>query len=294
MALSTSIKELFNKALWPIGFKVGTTLVDNRETARLEDLTQAGHWEAAKYTSGIVLDGARQFRFLEEVVKPYQSGYVSMPMDPNGASGEYYLNNAFFGGVDAEVLYAAVRHYKPHTVFEIGSGFSTQISRKAIIDGKLDTRLVSVDPGSSIYIDSIVDERLASRVEKLAASDIYGRLRPGDILFIDSSHVITSGGDISFLFLEVLPNLAEGVIVHVHDIFMPFEYPKDWVVTDRRGYNEQYLVHAFLCFNPAFEILWLSNFMWRQHQPEVTKVLPRGATPRAVPSSLWMMRVNGH
>ncbi len=109
---------------------------------------------------------------------------------------------------------------------------------------------------------------------------------PNDILFIDCSHTTTPSGGASFLFLEVIPRLRPGVLVHVHDMFLPLEYPMEWIINYQWGWSEQYLVQALLCDNQRLEILWPAYYMWRVHQREVLAVIP--ALPEALPTSLWM------
>ena len=99
----------------------------------------------------------------------------------------------------------------------------------------------------------------------LKLSKILDLLSAGDILFIDSSHTVTTGGDVPYLFLEILPRLNPGVLIHIHDIFLPFDYPEQWVLEDW-GWTEQYLVHAFLSYNQTFEILWPASYVWEHHR----------------------------
>ena len=92
----------------------------------------------------------------------------------------------------------------------------------------------------------------------------------------------------SFLFLEVIPRLRPGVLIHIHDMFLPFEYPTDWVIKHRWGWNEQYLVYALLCDSHRLEVLWPAYYMWRNHRDQVREVIP--SKPDAVPSSLWLLK----
>ena len=112
--------------------------------------------------------------------------------------------------------------------------------RQAITDGPLSTRLVSIDPVPRREIAQHADEVIVDRVETLDPSFILSRLQRNDFLFIDSSHEIKTGNDVLYLYLRILPSLAPGVIVHMHDIFLPFEYPKEWIVQNRWLWGEQY------------------------------------------------------
>jgi hypothetical protein len=120
-------------------------------------------------------------------------------------------------------------------------------------------------------------------------SIIFDSLEEGDLLFIDSSHQIVTGGDVPYLFLEVLPRLKKGVLVHIHDVFLPFDYPEEPVLSGW-GWGEQYLVHAFLAFNEVFQILWPARYVWGYRQDEVLDVIPADVNVFP-PSSLWLERV---
>jgi hypothetical protein len=115
-------------------------------------------------------------------------------------------------------------------------------------------------------------------------------LRANDILFIDSSHVLKIGSDVHYLFLHILPRLNPGVIVHIHDIFLPAEYPKDWVMDHLRFYNEQYLLQAFLTYNSAFEILWAGAYMHLKHPDQLRDAIKSYASNYHCPGSVWMRR----
>ncbi|MGI8893260.1 MAG: class I SAM-dependent methyltransferase, partial [Bacteroidia bacterium] len=152
------------------------------------------------------------------------------------------------------------------------------------------SRIVCIDPQPRVEILTHADEHFAFYVEDLDAGKILNKIKSGDILFIDSSHVVATGGDVNFLFLEILPQLPAGVFIHIHDIFFPFDYPEEWVINERWGWNEQYLVHAFLMFNDTFEIIWPSHYMWVKHKDKINKSF-RPAVNNYKPSSLWIKKI---
>ena len=117
------------------------------------------------------------------------------------------------------------------------------------------------------------------------------QLARNDILFIDSSHVVRIGGDVLYELLEILPQLAVGVVVHLHDIFMPAEYPKNWVLKNKRFWSEQYLLQAFLAFNKDFEVLWGSSYMHLMHPEMLEAAFPSYRRDRWWPASFWIRRV---
>jgi hypothetical protein len=289
--LSTNIRVAVNSVLKNVGLKVETTRAETAETLRLEKLKSARHWDTPKYSAGVNLNSKSLQSFLTSTVAQYTDRYAEFQLDDDPTGKAPCLNNEYFGGIDSEVLYAVVSRNRPKTIIEVGSGYSTRVIAKAIADQGLTTKLISIDPFPRAPVAGIANERLSCMVEALPATSFADQLSSGDILFIDSSHTVTTGGDVPFLFLEVLPRLAQGVIVHIHDVFLPFDYPKEWIVDFRWRWTEQYLVHAFLCNNSAFEIIWASQYMWREFKQDVLHVIPRGATA-PLPTSLWLKRIN--
>ena len=288
-AFSTRVKLLLNRLLDPVGLQVGTTVALRAEQQRLQRLQAHGHWRQAKYDQGLKFDPDRCLQFLRETCLPYKAAYSKFPQLPNGDDQAFYLKNGYFRGVDAELLYSVIRHAKPKRIVEVGSGFSTRLIARALSDEGLAGKIISIDPSPRTRLDGHASEHIASNVEDLDPKSIIDLLNQGDLLFIDSSHRITTGGDVPFLFLEILPRLKQGVLIHVHDMFMPFDYPEEPVLS---GWNwtEQYLVHAFLSFNEAFEILWPARYMWANHQRAILDVIPADLSVYP-PSSLWLEKV---
>ena len=288
-AFSTRVRLQLNALLRPVGLQVGTTVALRREQERLDRLQESGHWKKAQYDQGLKFEPQRYLTFLQETCLPYKGDYSKFARDSNGDGEEFYLENGYFRSVDAEMLYSVVRQKKPRRIIEIGSGFSTRLMALAIREGKLETSIVSIDPSPRVEVDGFVNQHIQSVVEHLDPATIVDSLAEGDLLFIDSSHQVVTGGDVPYLFLEVLPRLKKGVLVHIHDIFLPFEYPEEAVLPGW-GWAEQYLVHAFLAFNEVFQILWPARYMWEYHQDEVLEVIPADVTVFP-PSSLWLEKV---
>jgi predicted O-methyltransferase YrrM len=290
LALSTRIKDGLNAVLKIAGLQLGTTREQNQETVRLRQLVERGQWSAPRYSSGLRLAPDHYHEFLDTVCSSYRPNFPERP--PEAASGNeaFYLNNGWFESVDAEVLYSIIRRFKPAHIVEVGSGFSTRAMRRAILDGSLHTRLTSIDPIPRVDVASFADEEIRTPVETLEVSRLVELLQSNDILFIDSSHLITTGGDVTFLCLEVIPALRPGVFVHFHDIFLPFEYPRAWVVDSRCRWNEQYLVQAFLHNNSEYEIVWPAHYMWTQYKGEVLKAIAYDPA-RSSPSSFWIRKI---
>ncbi len=167
-------------------------------------------------------------------------------------------NNHFLPGLDIIGLYGMLAMYKPKNYIEIGSGNSTKVARKVINDLKLETQITSIDPFPRANIDHLADTVIRQPFEKLEDLQfIINGLQENDILFIDNSHRSFSNSDVTVCFLELLPYLKKGVIVHVHDIYLPYDYPQ--FMCDR-FYNEQYLLAAFILANPKKYSTILPNF----------------------------------
>jgi hypothetical protein len=154
-------------------------------------------------------------------------------------------NNGFLPGLDIVSIYGMIAQHKPNTYIEVGSGNSTKVAFKARKDQQLTTRIVSIDPMPRAEIDHLSTEVIRQPFENCDLSPILA-LEAGDILFIDNSHRILPNSDATVFFLEVLPRLKKGVIVHIHDIYLPFDYPQ--FMCDR-GYSEQYGLAMFLLAN---------------------------------------------
>lgn len=177
--------------------------------------------------------------------------------------------NDQFPPQDAALLYAMVRHLAPRQMIEVGSGWSTIVTAAAIRDGGLDTQLTCIEPYPRDFVHSIAEVHQL-RQEKVEHTPLalFEALEGGDVLFIDSSHVVKTGSDVVHQLLEVVPRLADGVIVHVHDIFIPADYPQHWV---RAGFNwtEQYLLQAYLIGNARASVLAMNHWLSLRHPAAV-------------------------
>lgn len=198
---------------------------------------------------------------------------------------EFDFDNDYFGGLDAAIYYALIRHLQPQRIIEIGGGYSTHIAGKALAANRKG-KLVCIEPYPERLNGSGV-ELIQKRVEELDV-EFFSRLEANDILFIDSSHTVKFRSDVCYEFLEVLPRLARGVWVHVHDIFFPHDYPAEWLINRRLALNEQYLLEAFLSFNKTFAPQ-LANYWLCLDHPEVTAHIWANGGNRS--SSFWMKRV---
>ena len=168
---------------------------------------------------------------------------------------------------DAVILYSILAENKPKRYFEIGSGNSTRFARKAIDDHSLETTIYSIDPYPRVGIDKLCHRLDRTPLETVDLSFV-DELEQGDILFIDNSHYAFTNSDVTICFMEILPRLRRGVLIHVHDIFIPRDYPSEW---NRRWYAEQYLLAASLLFGQSFETYMPNNFV--HFDTELSKIL---------------------
>ncbi len=212
-----------------------------------------------------------QLTLLKETFAKFAQEYTTLPIQPSTAQS-FYLANDAFNGIDPHVYYSMIRHFQPAMIVEVGSGHSTLLGAQA---SRLNstTRYVCIDPWPRDFIlRGIPDvEFIRERVEDVDL-DLFLQLQRNDILFIDSSHVVRTANDVCFLILEVLPRLAPGVVIHFHDIFLPFEYPQEWIVNEHRFWAEQYLLQAFLLQNSQAEVLFASHFISATYRQEVNDI----------------------
>lgn len=205
----------------------------------------------------------------------------------------YHHENSAFGIGDGVMLYSLLRHLAPKRVIEIGCGYSSALmldTDELHLGSAVDFTFVEPYPE---LLESLMTEADRERVtiKPVAVQDVdlavFDQLEAGDICFIDSTHVSKLGSDVNRLMFDVLPRLAPGVVVHIHDIDHGFGYPSEWV-EEGRAWNESYLVRAFLAFNDSFEILAWNPFLHREHEGFMDTQFPMAATERG--NSLWLRR----
>jgi predicted O-methyltransferase YrrM len=208
---------------------------------------------------------------------------------------EFYYENDSYSSCDAEYLYNIIRYFKPGRIIEIGSGYSTLMVRNAITNNKLDNsnytcHHICIEPYEQSWLEEIEIELIREKVECIEKS-FFQQLESGDILFIDSSHIIRPQGDVLFEYLELLPTLKSGVLIQAHDIFTPKDYLNNWIYDDHCLWNEQYLLEAFLSFNTEFKIIGALNYLAHNHRKELEEKCPVFAKqPGKEPGAFWMVK----
>lgn len=174
----------------------------------------------------------------------FRAAYEQIPIensDQIDLAEPYWLND-WLPGLDALSLYCLIGLHKPSRYIEIGSGNSTKFARKSIVDNDLSTRIISIDPKPRVEIDAITDRVIRLPLEEINIG-LFDCLEKNDILFIDNSHRSFMNSDVTVSFIDIIPRLQSGVLVSIHDIFLPYDYPPHW---SHRFYNEQYLLAAYL------------------------------------------------
>lgn len=239
---------------------------------------------------GINLNDKEQLKLLENVFIKFQSEYNKIPHEPTGDDQTYYFHNLAFDGVDGLVYYSMIRNFKPKKVLEIGSGWSTKIAAQAALLNK-NTQITCIEPYPMEFLKKGfpgLSKIISKDVQKIPLS-FFEQLEKDDILFIDSTHTVKTGGDVNYLFLEVIPRLKKGVYIHIHDIFLPFDYPKKWVIDEKRFWAEQYLLQSFLTFNSSYKIIYSNNYMGYKYPQKVRKTFPK--SPYIKGGSIWIKKI---
>ncbi len=208
------------------------------------------------------------------------------------AEHRYYFDNPAFSFADSMMLRAMILHFRPRRIVEIGSGFSSACALDTAFDeAKLDCEMTFVEPHTELLRELLRagDESRVSIIPKPVQAvpfDVFQRLQPNDLLFIDSTHVVKTGSDVAHELTNILPHLAPGVIVHFHDVFYPFEYGYEWAVTENRSWNEIYALRAFLAFNPKFEIIFFNDMFGQLRAELIGRTAPDFL--RNTGGSIWL------
>jgi hypothetical protein len=174
--------------------------------------------------------------------------------------GTTCLHNGWYPTPDAEIYASMIYDFRPDQIVEVGSGFSTLIARQSLEFAQHKVPLTVIDPAPRTNVEQAADKVIYERVEdsKLEKFALTGR----SLLFIDSSHITRPRGDVPYLYCEVLPQLPAGTIVHIHDVFIPYDYPSCY---DYLCWTEQYVLHALLAQSPRYRTLLSTQYLSRHH-----------------------------
>jgi hypothetical protein len=251
-------------------------------------------WNRPAAMPGLDFDLDDQLRFIEAELGEYIAEFK--PPRISDSPMTYHLDNGLYQAGDADLLYAMIRRFAPSRMIEIGAGYSTLVSSMAVTANRREGRggeLVSCDPYALTPPPGAVPG--LTELRQVAAEDLgpreFGALGDGDILFIDSSHTVKVGGDVVHLFCQVLPRLNPGVIVHVHDVYLPWPYPRDWVSRNRWYWSEQYMLQALLSDNPHWKVLCATHALHRARPDRLRALVPNLEPDAPAPLSFWFQRV---
>jgi hypothetical protein len=198
---------------------------------------------------------------------------------------EYFWENSQFGYSDALSYYALIRQLKPAQIVEIGSGFSSLVAKKALEDNGTG-RLDCIEPYPRHFLKSLSGLTLHEKpVQSISSTSLNKMLRDGDILFIDSTHTVKNGSDCVHLYLRLLPEIKRDIYVHVHDVFLPYAFPKHWHTDHHLFWTESYLLYAFLLDNPKTSVVFASNFNAHEFPTEMERFMGGKAAPGG--ASIW-------
>ena len=213
--------------------------------------------------------------------------------EPSPDASEYWAGNDQFSPLDAWVLAAMLRHLRPRRMIEIGSGFSSLVSARVNReDFERHMNFICIEPYPRQFLLDGLDGVTDLRVELIQDTplEMFEQLGESDVLFVDTSHTVKTGNDVVWIFQEILPRLSPGVVIHVHDIFLPGDYPERWVY-EGRYWNEVYLLRAFLAYNDSFEIVWSNQLMLQRHSEALLRAFPAADTSAGAGASIWLRRV---
>ena len=286
MTATAIIKNLANSVLAPFNAHIQPLTQERAEIARLLTLEKSGQFSAPVYP---VLEQVARCDPAEILAATQRYRKITDQFLSERTNRFSYMNE-YFSSPDAEVAYALVRELKPRHIIEAGSGNTTYLFRQAIEDGAMDTQLISIDPSPRREITEVADRIVNKRVEDVPASWIRETLGSDGVLFVDSSHEVRAGNDVVSLILKIIPTLSKGVVIHFHDIYLPYEYPRDLMLEHRwsRDWNEQYILQAMLQGSNQFEVLWPGNYL-EQTLPGFSKHFAHKASRPG--SSFWMRKI---
>ena len=230
------------------------------------------------------------FDRLLQQLEPYAAEFRSQPLQFRPGA-DFWFKNGGYEDLDPLTLYAMLRHLKPRRMIEVGCGMSSRVTslalRKNASEGKAsDCTFVEPMPPPHLR-DFPLCGPLRQTVIQKTPLELYTALEAGDVLFIDTSHVLKAQNDLCDIFHRILPALRSGVHVHFHDIFTPYDYPEGWLLEISFHFNEQYVVEALLCNNCGYDVVLPVHALWRTRHPGMEK-LWGGESDQ--PAAFWMVK----
>ncbi|WP_295584392.1 class I SAM-dependent methyltransferase [uncultured Lamprocystis sp.] len=251
-------------------------------------LRRAGHY--GRTLTGIELRTSEQLKLLD-LLLPF---YNDLPFAAEPGRHRFYYNNTWFTYADAVFYALMLRYLRPRRVIEVGSGYSSALALD--VDGLFlggTTHFTFIDPDPLRLLELATEADLRGRIVTAPVQDVplslFAELGKGDILFVDSSHVIKAGSDVQHLLDEVFPRLVDGVYIHIHDVFYPFEYPESWLVTGC-SVNEAYAVRALLQFSSGYRIELFTDYLKTTHREWLSERMPLTLNGSFPTGGIWLRR----
>jgi predicted O-methyltransferase YrrM len=254
-------------------------------------------YDSSKTISAIDLNADYQVSLLNDFQKFYNDLDFTYE---NLGKNRYYYNNPSFKEPDGIILYSIIRQMKPNRIIEIGSGYTSALMidiNEKYFNNSID--LTFIEPFPDLLL-SLLNEKDISELKLIAKKtqnvdlNLFNKLEAGDLLFIDSTHVSKTGSDVNSIFFEILPLIKPGVIIHFHDVVFPFEYIEEWVFNTNGkwkdfGWNECFILRAFLMFNNSFKILFFGSYLLNKYKEFFINKMPLFLN--SVPGSIYLQKI---
>lgn len=247
-------------------------------------------WPREPRVTGIDFDRDGQRRLLRDVFPALlrEFDYPAHDADPH----RFHTGNSQFPLADARALFALLRHWRPARLVEVGSGYSTLLAtdvNRRFLDGRM--RIECIEPHPRDFLRSLPG-LAALRIERVQDTPdaVFDALQAGDVLFVDSSHVVKTGSDVAWLLTHVLPRLRSGVRIHFHDVWLPDDYPPHWVIDLNRSWNEQYALQAILANGNRYRVLYGTQYALTRLAGDAKAAFP-GAAGRGYAGGMFWIEV---
>lgn len=285
MSLARKALTQVNGCLSWVNLELRTLTATKQETERLQTARNQGVFSSAIYpVSKVYLQNTHEKILI--AVRDHQTRFKTFVRAQENDVG-YEFSNGFFSSPDAEVLYTIVRMFRPRHIVEVGCGNSTKIIRQAIIDGGLSAVLTCIDPCPRQDVSNLADRVIKKPVETLDPVRLVKSLGVDALLFIDTSHEVKPANDVAFIYGCLVPRVPVGTLLHIHDIFLPFEYVPEAVINEGLTWGEQYIVQAMLQANNEWGVLWPGYYLHRT-LPGFADYFPHLGSGYA--QSLWLRK----
>jgi hypothetical protein len=252
-------------------------------------------WPAQPVTAGVDWNDAGHRRLLAEEFPKFVPLYDYPETLPDGPDlADFYTRNPQFSWLDARALFVLLHAWRPRRIIEVGSGYSSLLVadvNRRWFDGSI--HVTCIEPFPRAFLKHRIaglSRLIPDKVQNVPVTE-FASLAAGDVLFIDSSHVAKAGSDVNYLYFDVLPALARGVRIHIHDIFLPHEYPQPWVIDENRSWNEQYLVRALLMYSMGFRVEFGCSYAFHTFPELVIRALAHPKGRGYGGGSLWLTKI---